>query len=104
MPAPTLENLELYVKLDRDRKVAEATAESCKKQQELIATEIRAWLAHRKKNSITSGKFVVNLIEGARYPKWKDEYIKEMGAEAAEAVKEATPPSTSIKVVLKESV
>ena len=102
-PAPTPEQLAKFMQIDRDRKLAQSTADSLKKEQDLLSGEFRAWLAAKGKNSLARGKFMVSLIEGNRYPPWKDEFIKQLGNDAAEALKESTPRATQINVMLKDA-
>lgn len=54
-----------------------------------------------KKAKIQGGQYTCRLKEGARRPKWKDEYINEMGEDAAKQVVANTTPSKDLVIELK---
>jgi flagellar motility protein MotE (MotC chaperone) len=70
------------------------------KQEEELVEGLTKYV---KKHGSMTYKDLIASIEttSARYPKWKEEYIKDMGAEKAAYIMEHTEPTVKEKLVVK---
>ncbi len=96
-----IEQIEKYLKLDRERKELAAQAEQKQKECDLLSTHFKDWLKAKRVNTARRGNYTLSLSDGPKYPKWKDEFIKLNGEEAATQIVAATQPSKRLTIVHK---
>ena len=98
----TLVKEEVKLKLNALAELIEVRKELKKleKQEEELVEGLTKYV--KKHGSMTYKDLIASLeTTSARYPKWKEEYIKDMGAEKASYIMEHTEPTVKEKLVVK---
>lgn len=91
-----------YIAAESKRKLLSQQAEAADKEAKLLAEKIVDWLKSKGKSSARKGAFNVALVDGNTYPKWKDEFIKALGEDAATEIINKTPASVRLIVSPRE--
>ena len=87
-----------YYDLNERRKKLERDAEKLDKEQELLRTEIAAAMLLEERTDLRRGNYEAEMRDGPKFPRWKDAFIKALGAEAAADVEKRTKTSTRFTV------
>lgn len=74
--------------------------DALKRSEETIKGRLIAHVEAKggRRRSTTLGRFRLSLKPGKKYVRWKDEYISEMGTEAAEQVLDRTKPKDKLEI------
>jgi hypothetical protein len=97
-----LQILHDFVAADAKRKLLAKHAAAAEKEANLLREQIAEWLTRKGKKSVRRGPFAVSFVPGPVNPKWKDEFIKALGEDAAIQVIESTEPSKRLIVQSRE--
>lgn len=98
MHAPTAEELAQYISVKAERSELERKAAKLKKTEEAIAHSVRAWMAAKDTRNCKRLDYQCTIADGRRYPKWQDEFVKALGADAAADVEARTPVNTTLQI------
>lgn len=80
------------------RRRLEQQANAIKSEESQINDCILAYLEENERETVKRGDLIAKEIQGAAYPKWKEAFIAECGAEKAAQVQAAAPCSSRIEV------
>ncbi len=102
-PCPTEAELALWYAKDREEKELARQSRAAAKAKEIIEKKMEAYIkAEQGKTGRTSFQrhgYILGTKEGNKYPAWRDEFEKAMGAAAAQKVIDATPNKVGITCV-----
>jgi hypothetical protein len=98
VPPPTADQISEYKRVSAERAELDRASRSLKKAEELLRDQIMDWMKQAGRTSATRCGFNLAIVDGARYPSWKDEFVRLAGEAAAEAVTERTAPSKRLIV------
>lgn len=91
-----------FMAAESKRKILAKQAEAAEKEAKLLGERITEWLKSKGRKFSRRGPFHVSLVDGNTYPKWKDEFIRALGEEAANEIIAKTPPSVRLIVNSRE--
>lgn len=94
----TADDLKKLWELDQRRKALDRESSSIKKQQDLITDAVKAALAADDRTEVKRGDYRAELRDGQICPKWKEEFVRVAGAEAASEIQASTPPTKKLSV------
>lgn len=94
----TEELLQQWHERDQKRKKLASEARQLEAENALVAGEIEAAMLADEKNEFRRGEFRVSFVDGIRQVKWKDEFIKVAGSEAAVKAFEAAPVPRKLSI------
>ncbi len=94
----TEEQIQEYRRLDSLRLEHAAKARNYERKLDMIAGHFRNVLTDLNKQRLRRLGYDIMLVDGRRYPKWKDEFIRIAGPDEAQKVEENTQPTKQLKV------
>ena len=95
----TAMKLERWFELNKKRQELEREARALEKEKDLLSVEFEADLIAADKDSLVRGKYRVALIDGRPTVAWKDEFVRGLGAEAANLLVQSAPVKKRVVVV-----
>lgn len=97
---PTKPQIEEFLALKQEKAELDRRGRALDKKLELLSADFsKAIATHAPVNrELKIGGHRMWLVEGHRYPSWKDAYVRDLGIDKAEAVIQATTPKTVLHV------
>ena len=93
---PTAAELAEYVDLKTEKSDLDSRSRTIDKRLKSLAGRFREFLGDR--TSARRLGFLLAVVPGNKYPKWKEEVISRFGEEAASEIEDSTPRSMSLIV------
>ena len=100
---PSVEELAEYVRLTAEKAALESKARTIEKAADVLGQQIRAFVTARTLETgrphVVRAGYLLSIVDGPRYPKWKECFVAATSAAAADKVTAETTPSKRLLVV-----